>query len=261
VVGRLSPTRIRALVARCPDLDLVVSSDDQGVTREQIDTETTFGTGDAPGFVGRTLVLYATYGSYAVGHARLVLDAERRIARARVGATWLGDSIPDDAATRARLTAFYRAVGATAAAQRSVPPLFASDAARMTGRYAGAAACASCHAPETAQWKETPHASAWKTLLDVHRNFQPRCVACHVVGFGTEQGFRMGDASNRLVNVQCETCHGPGGDHVAAPRRENIRRYVPQDVCLECHTPDHSDRFVYVDKLPRIEHRRTGTPR
>jgi hypothetical protein len=39
------------------------------------------------------------------------------------------------------------------------------------------------------------------------------------------------------------------------PTRTNIMRRVPESVCLECHTPDHSDDFVYDTKLRHVMHR------
>jgi len=155
---------------------------------------------------------------------------------------------------RGMLNGFYDQVGRQAAAQESVPPLFASDTERLHGEYVGAARCAACHAEEMAQWKRTKHASAYKTLLDRHRHFQPKCVSCHVVGYGTPRGYRLGMTGESLANVQCEVCHGPGAAHVKAPAAGNIRRAVPAQVCLECHTPDHSDHFVYEERLPKVKH-------
>ena len=97
-----------------------------------------------------------------------------------------------------------------------MPPLFADDTARREGLYAGAARCGECHAPEMAQWRRTKHATAYKTLLDRHRHFQPKCVVCHVVGYGTPHGYRLGMSEARLGNVQCEVCHGPGAARYAA---------------------------------------------
>ncbi len=254
VAGRLEPATIRRLVQACPDVDLVISSTDQSVTRTETDGEVSLEEGDSPGFVGRTLVLYATLDSFGVGSAVVGLDAAGRVSSADIASAWLGDDVPEEQAMRAMLTRFYSRVGASDSAQASVTPLFPHDQARMTGTYVGAAICASCHAAETAQWKTTAHANAFKTLLDVHRHYQPRCVVCHVVGYGTPAGYRIGDRGDKLVNVQCEVCHGPGGRHVAQPSRATIRRAVPESVCLECHTMDHSDHFVYADRLPRVTH-------
>ncbi len=257
-MGLLSPVTVRRMVAACPDLDVVISTDEDAGARTEEDGEPTVASGDPQGFHGRTLVLYATQSSFGLNGATLGLDARMRIASAERFASWLGDSVRDDPAVRAELTRFYDRVGRTQAAQASVPPLFSGDPARVRGDYVGAARCQPCHAVEHTQWKDTPHAEAYKTLLDVHRHYQPRCVVCHVVGLGTPNGYRLGSADLRLVGVQCEICHGPGGAHAASPRRDNITRAVPARICLECHNPDHSDQFVYDEKLPRVMHGQTN---
>src|SRR3990170_324691 len=100
----------------------------------------------------------------------------------------------------------------------------------------------------------TQHAGAFKTLLDRHRHFQPKCVSCHVVGYGTPHGYRLGMAEQTLANVQCEVCHGPGAEHARQPSAKNIQKQVPEKICLECHNPEHSDHFVYAERLPKVKH-------
>jgi hypothetical protein len=258
-MGRLSPYTIRRLTAACPDVDIVISTSPEAANRFEVEGEKPLLQGeDVGGFVGRTLVLYTGIGSYGIGSARIGLDAEKRIASADWFDHWLDDTVSEDSRTRATLTRFYDRVGRTQAAQASVPPLFAHDPARLNGLYVGAAQCSTCHRSEYEQWHSTPHGQAWRTLLDAHRNFQPQCVSCHVVCWGTKSGYKLGDPSSKLVNVQCEICHGPGGEHVRAPSRANITKEVPEGVCLQCHNPDHSDHFVYEDYLPRVVHRPTG---
>jgi hypothetical protein len=166
----------------------------------------------------------------------------------------LGADVPDDPAERNRLTRFYESVSREEFARASVVSPFADDTGRMEGRYVGARSCAGCHGAEYEQWVATPHASAYKTLLEKHRHSQPRCVSCHVVGFGAKHGYRLGDPEEPLANVQCEVCHGPGRMHVEHPSAQNIRRSVPQPVCLSCHNPEHSDHFDYAVKLPLVRH-------
>lgn len=258
-LGRLSPWTVRRLITACPDLDVVISSAPEAANRyEDEDEPPSLQPEDQAGFIGRTLVLYSYLGSYGLNSARLGLDADRRIATAETFSHWLDDTVHTDTGVRAELTAFYERVGRAEAATASVPPLFADDPGRMTGTYVGAAACSTCHAPQFAQWHDTPHADAWQTLLDAHRHYQPRCVSCHVVGLGTKAGYTLGDADTRLVNVQCEVCHGPGGEHVKRPSAATIRRAVPEKVCLECHDPEHSDDFVYDSKLPLVVHSSTA---
>ncbi|HEV8702315.1 MAG TPA: multiheme c-type cytochrome [Candidatus Polarisedimenticolia bacterium] len=252
-LGRLSPYTARRAAATVAGLDAIVSSDNQALARQE-DRSDHVHQEDGPGFIGRTLVAYSSLSRYGLVSVRLGLDAQGRIAAAEFEDHWLYEDTPDDPRVRRALDLFYDRVGKEAAAQESVPPLFAGDPARLNGTYVGAAACAECHAPEMAQWRRTPHASAFKTLLDRHRHFQPKCVACHVVGFGTPHGYRLGAPTEALANVQCEVCHGPGGEHATAPATTNIRRAVPASVCLECHTPDHSDHFVYNERLPKVKH-------
>jgi hypothetical protein len=254
VIGRLSPLTIRRLIAAEPDIDVVLTSD--------VDTPIGIGARgtrllpihDVPGFFGRTLVLETHSTRYGLGTAGLAFDRDGHIAGAVLNDVWLSDSIPDDQSVRSLLTRFYDRVGRQQAMQAAVPALFANDELRQRGVYAGAEACAACHRPEYIQWLETPHAGAYKTLLQKHRHFQPRCVSCHVVGYGTSHGYRLGQPDEHLANVGCEICHGPGADHARAPSRANIRRVVEERVCLECHTREHSDHFVFAERLPRVRH-------
>ena len=63
------------------------------------------------------------------------------------------------------------------------PPVGSRLRATLDAAYTGAAACATCHPAETGQWKTTPHASAYATLLSKRRQGVPGCFACHVTGF------------------------------------------------------------------------------
>jgi len=252
-LGRLTPYTVRKAAASVPGLDLILSSDYRSPTR--IDgNEQHIHPDDQPGFVGATLVGYTSLTNYGLNSVRLGLDARGRIASADFGDVWLYDDTPDDPRIRESLNRFYDRIGRQTAAQEAVAPLFASDETRRNGQYVGAAKCAECHAAEMAQWRRTKHATAYKTLLDRHRHFQPKCVVCHVVGYGTPHGYRLGSPEAVLANVQCEICHGPGAAHAASPSKDNIHREVPATVCLECHTPDHSDHFVYEERLPKVRH-------
>jgi hypothetical protein len=254
-MGRIAPSTIRRLVEACPGVDVVLSVDSDAPTIQPTGAGSSeLRKEDPPGFLRRTLVLYTPLRNYGLSSARLGLDREGGITSADIQDHWLTEEVRDDPAVRAQLDRFYDEVGRTEAAQASVKPLFASDPIRLEGHYVGANRCRDCHLPEYTQWKTTRHAGAYKTLLDVHRHYQPRCISCHVVGYGTPHGYRVGMAEEPLGNVQCEVCHGPGGEHVESPAGSNIRRLVPEKVCLECHNPDHSDHFVYAEKLPKVRH-------
>ena len=254
VMGRLTPSTIRRMIAECPGVDVILSTDEDAPTHRQVGERVELHNQDPSGFIGRTLVLYTPIHNYGLSSAELGLDAGGRIASASIQDHWLREDVPDDPVVRRRMNRFYDEVGRLDAAQASVTPPFANVPERFHEAYVGAAKCEGCHESEYTQWKTTKHASAYKTLLDVHRHYQPRCVSCHVVGYGSPTGYRVGAPEEPLANVQCEICHGPGAAHADAPARTNIHRLVPAAVCEECHTPDHSDRFVYTEQVPKVRH-------
>jgi Cytochrome c554 and c-prime len=113
--------------------------------------------------------------------------------------------------------------------------------------YVGDAKCTGCHKTAAAFWKKTVHASAWKTLVDGGKQNDYKCVGCHVTGYGEIGGSSLGH-TDRLRNVQCETCHGPGSTHVAEEGTEDppaVHKQTPASTCTACHTEQHSDTFQY----------------
>ena len=81
--------------------------------------------------------------------------------------------------------------------------------------------CGNCHIDQQTKWAATHHAKAWDDLKATGRS-TPDCEGCHSVN---DRGNITTDASAgytstkdaRYEDVQCESCHGPGLDHVTAP--------------------------------------------
>ncbi|TPV92856.1 MAG: hypothetical protein B7733_23470 [Myxococcales bacterium FL481] len=119
-----------------------------------------------------------------------------------------------------------------------------------TARYVGGEACSSCHAEAHEFWVDTRHAGAFATLERGNKQYDVDCVGCHVTGFRQPGGSEVVE-NEGLRDVQCEQCHGPGSLHVSLPidpaseRPLHIARHAPVEVCLTCHTPEHSDTFDY----------------
>jgi hypothetical protein len=113
--------------------------------------------------------------------------------------------------------------------------------------YVGSSACASCHEPANTWWRTTKHGVAYKTLVDVNKEFNLSCVGCHVTGYGMPGGATVThNLGGELVDVGCETCHGPGSEHVAKPRMPGLARRDPAEtVCAGCHNKEHSDLFEF----------------
>lgn len=113
--------------------------------------------------------------------------------------------------------------------------------------YVGSEACgAGCHDGQLAWWRTTMHGRAYPTLVEHHKEYNLSCVGCHVTGYNRPGGSTVSH-TDALQNVGCETCHGPGSQHVADPTGAavNVRRGTNEGTCLGCHTPEHSDRFDY----------------
>ncbi len=109
--------------------------------------------------------------------------------------------------------------------------------------------CGNCHADIGGSWKGTKHAGAWATL-DASSAKAPACYSCHTVtGNGNKaSGTTAGhDAVKEATyyDVQCESCHGPGLEHVEGVGQANLIRPLarigmtgPGD-CGDCHTGTH----------------------
>jgi predicted CXXCH cytochrome family protein len=113
------------------------------------------------------------------------------------------------------------------------------------GLYVGATVCKDCHDEVYQKWLLTAHARALPTLTAIGQNGNAACLRCHTTGFGAvnDQGQPLGfvsqEATPHLANVQCEDCHGPGGEHVSAPSKANIQVTLDAELCGGCHNNPH----------------------
>ena len=121
-------------------------------------------------------------------------------------------------------------------------------------KYVGTKKCRMCHMPEHKTWKVTKHATNFETLKgDEVKN--PDCLKCHTTGFGKPGGFVSVETTPTLTNTGCESCHGPGSEHIEAAKsspqwpgdKKNINK-VPQNACVQCHNP-HVNQKARVAKL------------
>jgi len=132
--------------------------------------------------------------------------------------------------------------------------------------YVGSEACRGCHADEHATWSKQPHARALATLEAKGEVENADCLRCHTTGFGKPGGFAPGDgAQPALAGVGCESCHGPGGDHVAEGARkqgtivklsDKCGSCVILQVCGSCHDDanDPGFEFEVKEKILRQRH-------
>ena len=109
--------------------------------------------------------------------------------------------------------------------------------------------CGNCHVSFQAQWMGTRHARA-AADLDASGQAQGFCWGCHAVSeLGNAVTVAAGYnvvADSAYRDVQCESCHGPGFQHVQNPSRETrplASIHVDTGLtnsCGECHSGAHT---------------------
>ena len=124
--------------------------------------------------------------------------------------------------------------------------------------YVGSSSCAQCHVEETHIWKKSGHGHAFQTLVNKGSDADPTCIGCHTVGFGEPSGYQRSFGTSKLTDVGCESCHGPGSEHVRSwsqgkkPSFE-FRPLGPGD-CKSCHHGEFSRPFDWETFWPQIAH-------
>ncbi|MBU2493722.1 MAG: T9SS type A sorting domain-containing protein [Bacteroidetes bacterium] len=120
--------------------------------------------------------------------------------------------------------------------------------------------CTSCHSTTAAKWVETKHATTLQRGLNgtLSSHFGENCVRCHSTGYdanASNNGFDDRDfvfpdtlseeaynqvltnspLAMQLANVQCESCHGPGSEHMGNTADSKIVSSISQESCAKCH--------------------------
>lgn len=130
--------------------------------------------------------------------------------------------------------------------------------------YVGVEECALCHHTESQGnqydiWKGTRHAQAFHTLTtdaadqiaeslgyETPASENPKCLKCHATAFNADAKY-LGPYYKVTDGVQCETCHGPGGDYTkwkvmqdyeVAVEKGLIIHHYKIDFCAECHNEE-----------------------
>jgi len=245
VLSDLSALDNRRLAAAVPGLDVIIGSR----TEQPLEK------------VNKTMILGTLPLGKGVGKAVLRVDTNG-ILSSDVEQIPLGVVIAESRDIAKIVDTFYTQVANDPQLRDEGSPRFVGysheeTVIRAENVYTGAEVCADCHPQEYRDWSETHHANAFNTLLLVQKHFQPDCVTCHSTGFGYPSGFAIGE--NTLRGVQCETCHGPGGQHVRRPEKKNIRGNVDITLCENCHddhqTPDLAVRFE--EMVSEVDHNNT----
>lgn len=214
--------------------------------------------------VNQSWILATTNEARALGRIQAKFDpVAGKLADTEGEVTLMVDTIPEDPAIRAFSVAYRKEVRETPLAIDTP----ASDSSNRvpgvapTASFVGSAACAACHPTSHGAWEKSGHARAFQSLLAKDSDADPGCIKCHTVGFGEPGGYLRSMGSGLFTGVGCESCHGPGSEHVAAraaasPGEAVLQQMRPvgQGQCLQCHHGEFSRPFSWEEFWPLIQH-------
>jgi peroxiredoxin len=157
-----------------------------------------------------------------------------------------------------------------ARAERFAEHGFKRNLLPTTADYVGSDACQSCHPAEFATWGSSPHAHSLTSLATTKQTNDGDCLACHTTGYGRQGGFPTEGDANRhvdLARVGCESCHGPGSDHIAEGSAklgsivslgDKCDSCVILQICGSCHDEANDSDFTFAVQ-EHIDRQRHGT--
>ncbi len=128
------------------------------------------------------------------------------------------------------------------------PPAAAQGFLGYTDQTSQKPVCGNCHVGKLEEWQGTDHSHAWADL-QASGHATASCDGCHTVnGNGNKvqdpnAGF-LAAQDPRYQDVQCESCHGPGLEHVTNPDASQPLASILAGVdltygCGECHQGAH----------------------
>jgi hypothetical protein len=163
--------------------------------------------------------------------------------------------------------------------------LHATQVMHEKASYVGSERCGDCHAAAYKVWEKSKHAHAYKALVDAKfpsgRQYDPECIVCHTVGFPHKTGFmdppaganpaNIAKHNQKLRDVGCESCHGPGSVHANNTNDKDIhnlinwRRKDPlvpvkrrqdliQWMCQKCHDEENDVHWKFEERWPPVAH-------
>jgi hypothetical protein len=216
--------------------------------------------------INRSLVYFVTNESRALGILRLQLIKDGQLQVTGNEIRLLHDKIPQDAAFR-RLMRDYRTEVRRTRLALDDPHNLSADmvpGVRMAATYVGTDKCLTCHPSAAAVWKASAHAQAFKTLIARGADADPKCIGCHTVGFGSPSGYCRKFGADRLVDVGCESCHGPGSLHMREKEGDKSIQFTFRPLaagdCQKCHFGEFSRPFDWNQFWPPIKHGNEPVP-
>jgi len=109
--------------------------------------------------------------------------------------------------------------------------------------FVGEKECRDCHTNEHASWRQSMHGRTFSDLIRNRESEQEMKVKRAVTGWMETTGYVDRRESSHLYNVQCESCHGRGSEHVRTKGAALETLVKPETTCFACHSPEQTPNF------------------
>jgi 2',3'-cyclic-nucleotide 2'-phosphodiesterase (5'-nucleotidase family) len=204
---------------------------------------------DVPMYINGTYIVKAGYFGQTVGNLTLFIDENNKIVDSEGAIVTLDKSIEEDPEILDLMYTYHKSL------EQYKEELFDIEqvAPDSGGYYTGTDVCMQCHTIQHDTWNESKHAVAINALVSSGQEYNPECVGCHVTGIGYTGGFERPDLTPDKAGVQCEMCHGPGGEHV----KTYLEPYgeVTEKICIKCHTTEKDPGFDFDTDKELVNHK------
>jgi hypothetical protein len=161
----------------------------------------------------------------------------------------LDDRVPDDPEVAAIVDEYKRRLD-----EENLVASLPQRAPETGGQFIGPEACKTCHPAQYAAFTKMKHAHAYDALVPKKATRDPECLRCHTTGFGYQSGFHGAEETPHLAFVSCESCHGVGSNHAAAPQPGFGIVKDPAAICARCHDRENSPAFDFKMYWEKIKH-------
>jgi len=194
-------------------------------------------------------VVQAGYEGQNIGDLRITLDKDQMVRNVKGNVFDLDDTFSDQ---QADIEALLQGYSGCLEEYKDELLDIEQETPETGSYYTGYGVCQQCHPDQTSHWQSTKHAEAFDVLIQRGQDYNPECIPCHTTGFTYSGGFIMPGITSEMEGVQCEMCHGAGGDHANS---ESVPYGITsQSACLPCHTEERSPQFDYPTDYLTIMH-------
>ena len=253
-----SQLEVARIAREAPGIDVIIDGNAESV-------EDAF---TPPVYVGATLIVFTPFETRMLGELRFYRNAKGKFSTKQRFITLDEALVPEDPAAKLVVDAATSAESAARSNSKTLlenwlassrirvttqPPDAGSPRGESSPTYVTSAACSQCHVAEYMKWANGPHAHATDPLPPRWVEFEASCLDCHATGATPATATTKLEIA-RLQSVQCEQCHGPGGNHVAKPGKGYGRVASMQSACAACHTSETSPDFDLPTAWAKIKH-------